>query len=184
MTDAVTKGLAELQAALDQLPAKIEANIMRGAMRAGAKVIAKQAGAIARESQVTGELASTVRFGTSISKRDGIVEAYVRAGPKAAKRGKKQTKEDRKGWYAGWVEFGTAAHIIRAKPGHSLAIGGGQYAQVNHPGAKKQPFMRPAMDSRSQAALDAVGEYVRNRLATQYGIDVPAPIDPDAQPDE
>ena len=32
------KGLAELQRAMDQLPAKVEANIMRGAMRAGASV--------------------------------------------------------------------------------------------------------------------------------------------------
>lgn len=36
-------GLAELQRTLDQLPAKIEANVLRGALRAGANVIANEA---------------------------------------------------------------------------------------------------------------------------------------------
>ena len=43
MTDINIKGMAELKRALEQLPAKLEANVMRGAMRAGAKVIADAA---------------------------------------------------------------------------------------------------------------------------------------------
>ena len=57
-------------------------------------------------------------------------------------------------------------------------------AQVQHPGAKKKPFLRPALDLQGQAAVEAVREYIRTRLATKHGIDVPAPVDPAAEPDE
>ena len=37
MTDIEVKGLAELQKLLDELPARIEANVVRGGLRAAAK---------------------------------------------------------------------------------------------------------------------------------------------------
>jgi hypothetical protein len=80
------------------------------------------------------------------------------------------------------VEHGTAAHIIRARPPNKmLAIG---VAAVHHPGAKKRPFLRPAMDAQGQAAIERMREYIRTRLATKHGIDVPAPFDPEAEQDE
>ncbi len=35
---------------------------------------------------------------------------------------------------------------------------------VHHPGARPKPFMRPAFDSKAQAALEATGEYLRKRF--------------------
>lgn len=170
MSDVQIKGLAELQKALDQLPAKIEANIMRAALRAGAKVIANEARQ--NVNSVSGDLAASVRFGAKIDRRDGRVEAYIRAGGKAKKSGKNA-------FYAHMVERGTAAHIIKARPPNKmLAIG---YAQVQHPGSRKKPFMRPAMDTQAQSAVAAVGEYIRGRLSSKHGIDVPAPVDSDAE---
>ena len=78
MSEVKIKGLAELQKALDTLPAKIEANIMRAAMRAGAKVLATEAKG--NVNNVSGVLASSIRFGSKINRRKGGVEAYIRAG--------------------------------------------------------------------------------------------------------
>jgi|GEM_PF-403677 len=190
MSDVRIKGLAELQRALDTLPAKIESNIMRGAMRAGAKVIATQAKSniISR----SGELARGISYGVKLDRRAGRVMSYVRAGGKG-----------RDGWYAHMVEKGTKRHLISVredlKPSRmtrrglktysistmnkmlhsgSLKIGGKFVgASVMHPGARKKPFLRPAMDSRAQAAVEAVREYIRTRLASKHGIDVPGPDD-------
>lgn len=172
MNEINVKGLADLQAALDSLPAKIEANIMRAAVRAGAKVIAKAAQAAVPDRR--GVLRDSVRFGAKVDRVGGKIVGYVRAGG----RGKKSKKT---AFYARMVEFGTAAHLIAARPGKHLAIGGGYYQVVHHPGARKKPFMRPAMDAQSQAAMQAMAEYIRQRLSTKYGIEVPAPVDADAE---
>lgn len=157
------KGLAELQAALDTLPAKIQANIMRGALRAGAKVMATAAKDAVPVR--TGNLKSTIRVGTRNQGHTAMARIIA---------GRVGVKGKASGFYAHMVEFGTAAHRIEAKPGSMLAIG---YRAVNHPGAKPQPFMRPALDNNAQAALAATREYVRTRLATKHGLDVPAPLE-------
>jgi HK97 gp10 family phage protein len=158
------KGLAELQAALDQLPAKIEANIMRGAMRQGAKVLLAEAKGTAAFADDTGALRASLRITTSV--RRGTVTAAVKAGP---------TKADKRPWYARLVEYGTKPHTIRAKPGSVLQFLGIGATVVNHPGAKARPYLRPALDARSGDAVQAVAAYIRNRLASKHGIDVPAP---------
>lgn len=52
--------------------------------------------------------------------------------------------------YAGYVEFGTKPHVIRAKNKKSLMfIAGGKKVfvkKVNHPGTKAQPYVRPAFE--------------------------------------
>ncbi len=152
--DVHVRGLAELQKFLDQLPAKIEANVMRGALRAGMNVVkpAAQSGV----HSVSGELAKGLRVGTK--RKGGVVISYLRArGPH--------------GFVARWVEYGTAAHPIVSRGGHSLAFGGRFVKSVLHPGAKPKPFMRPALDTQAQAAVIAAGEYTKNRLATKEGLD-------------
>lgn len=189
MSEVYVKGLAELQRALDALPAKIEANIMRGALRAGAKVLADAAKANIHGD--TGGLAKSVRVGTRVDKRLGRVAAYVRAGGKGTP-----------GWYAHIVERGSVAHWIAvredarperktrrglrkvsintlnrmAKRG-SLVIGGHFVgASIAHPGAKAKPFMRPALDGNASAAVEGTREYIRKRLRDKHGIDVPEPL--------
>lgn len=177
MSETTVKGLAELQRALDTLPAKIEANIVRGALRAGAKIILAEAqrlvpveppsGANARlYGGREGLLRDSLRVGTKIDSRKAQVVATVKVGGKAKGGGD--------AYYAKFVEFGTAPHVIRAKNGKMLALG---VSKVNHPGAKKKPFLRPAMDTQMMASVEAVRDYIRNRLASKHGIDVPAPIE-------
>lgn len=176
MSEIQIKGLAELQRALDQLPAKIEANIMRGAVRAGAKVLQQEARQLApvgppsaENARVYGGREGLLRDSIRISVRlkRGQVFARIVAGGKI--------KSGANVYYAHMVEHGTAAHIIKAPPGAALNVRGSLYKSVMHPGARKQPFMRPALDTRAQAAVEAAREYIRARLATKHGIDVPGP---------
>lgn len=168
MSDVKVKGLSELQKALDTLPTKIQNNIMRGALRAGSKLIKDEAaGRVPVES---GLLASSLRISTR--NRNGQVQASVSVGG-ATKRGSIVAR------HAHLVEFGTKPHVIEAKAGKTLAIG---VKRVNHPGAKPQPFMRPALDLTQGQAIAAVGEYIRTRLATKHGIDVPAPLEEGDEP--
>lgn len=186
------KGLANLQRALDSLPAKIEANMMRGALRAGAKVVATEAQA--NIDSISGDLARGVRYGAKMDRRMGQVRSYVRAGGKGSD-----------GWYARFVELGTKRHLIKvredAKPTRmtrrgpkaysintinkmiasgSLVIGGKFVgASVEHPGARPKPFLRPALDANVASAVEAVREYLRRRLSSKHGIDVPAPDNQD-----
>lgn len=144
------RGLAELQALLDTLPAKMEQNIIRGALRAGMKPIiddAKRNVAVA-----SGVLRDGLRI--SVRAKGGKVTASLKAGGKH-------------GYLASFIEYGTRPHRI---PG-PLVIGGRVIAGVDHPGARARPFMRPALDGQAGAAVVAAGEYIKRRLATKNGLD-------------
>jgi len=159
MTDIKVKGLAELQTFLDQLPAKMEANVLRGALRAGAKPLlesAKAAAPVGEPSEANrrryrlyaGALRDSIRISGRIDRRNGNITAKVVAGGK--------TKSGADVFYAHMVEFGTKPHII---------------GDGTHPGVQAKPFMRPALDAQSQAAVVATGEYIKKRLAKKHGLD-------------
>jgi HK97 gp10 family phage protein len=149
------KGLSELQTFLSQLPAKIEANVIRGALRAGAKPIrdaAKSAAPTGEPSETNkqryrlyqGALRDSIRISGRIDRRDGKITASIKAG------GKNRNGADV--FYANFIEYGTKPH-------------------GNHPGIQPRPFLRPAMDAQAGAAVVAVGEYIKKRLATKHGLD-------------
>ena len=153
--------MAELQRFLDQLPEKLQRNVLRGTMRAAAKVPmaeAKRTAPVDAGGPHPGALRDSLRIKTSA--RGGVVKATVSAGSKVA-------------YYARWVEYGTAAHFIKPKRRKSLFFAGLAREIIHHPGAKKKPFMRPALDRSAQAALAAAGTYLRKRL-TKEGLDVPS----------
>lgn len=158
MTDVTIKGLAELQKMLDQLPANLEQNVLRSALRAGANVIKAEAQQqLAAHGNVkTGVLSKGLKVGTRA--KGGKVTATV-------------TAKGKHGYIAHWIEFGTAAHEIRPKGAKSLFLAGAFKTIVHHPGIRPQPFMRPALDSRSAAAVIAVGEAIKKRLSTKNGLD-------------
>lgn len=150
-------GGRELDAFLQQLPVKVERNIMRAALRAGANEF--KAAAKSGVPVDDGDLRASIRVTTR--SKNGTVYASLKAGGKKAPH-----------WH--WVEFGTAAHKIRAKPQHALSFGGVTVREVEHPGAKPHPFMRPAFDAAATAAIAAAAAKIRQRL-TMEGINVPAP---------
>ena len=154
MSDVHVKGLSDLQKFLDELPKKLQNNVMRGALRAGMKPI--QDDAKAGVAVVSGLLRKGLKISTRVN--GGTVTASLKATGKHA-------------YIAKFVEFGTAAHRINAKDGGALSFGGNAVQHVDHPGAKAHAFMRPALDARAQDAVIAAAEYMKERLSTQGGLD-------------
>ncbi|MGP1675928.1 MAG: HK97-gp10 family putative phage morphogenesis protein [Burkholderiales bacterium] len=145
------KGLSDLNKFLQDLPVKLEKNILRSALRAGAKVMQTQAKA--NVPVQSGDLKKSIKIGTRA--RGGRVTASVKT----------------KLWYAKWVEYGTRAHNIAAKKNGWLSFMGIFAKEVMHPGAKPHPFLRPALDATASAAVIAVGEKIKSRL-TKEGLNV------------
>ena len=157
MSDESITGGRELDDFLRTLSVKVEKNIMRSALRQGANAFKDFVKAGIPVDQ--GDLRRSVRVSTRA--KGGRVIASLRVGNKRA-------------WYGPMVEFGTKAHRINPKRAKALAIAGFPVRGVDHPGARAKPFMRPAFDSKSRAALDAVAAQIRARL-TAEGINTLAP---------
>jgi len=165
------KGLADLQKFLNTLPANVERNIMRGALRAGAKPIT----ALAQSNVTSQEVRAAIKV--KVSTRKGRITASISAHT-----------NDNKPF---WLEYGTQAHLISvradARPQRmtrrglrsysvetlnrmiargSLIIGGAFVgASVKHPGARPKPWIRPALDMGTPLAITAMAEYIKKRLA-------------------
>jgi HK97 gp10 family phage protein len=157
------KGGKELLAELHKMPAKLEANVMRAALRAGAAVIKAEvlqnvpvgtpAGtSITKYGSYAGALRDSVRV--RVQSRAGRLRYSVRAG-------------NEKAWYWRFVEFGTQPHEIRAHGSGRLYFNGYARGAVQHPGAAPHPFMRPAYDSKAGAAIEAVRATIRAKLASK-----------------
>lgn len=148
MADVKIEGLAELERDLQQFVDKLQRNVVRASLRAGAKVFLEEA---RRQVPVgkTGALRRSLKI--SVRTRRGVPVAFVRAGDKDA-------------WYAHLVEFGTSAHFIKPKRRKSLFFARLAREVVEHPGAKKRPFMRPAFDQGAPGAIKAMTAYMRRRI--------------------
>lgn len=162
-TNTEIKGLADLDKILKSLPAQIEANVVRGAIRAGQKVIADAIVAAAPEDSGDLKRSVRIRFARK-SRKFGWLRAHLIVG-------------DKKAWYAHLLEFGTgsfytgsgkskrAAYKIKPKKKDgSLFFNGSGVKSVTHPGIRPRPFVRPAFDRNQQAALDAFADYMRKRI--------------------
>lgn len=159
MSDIHVKGLDELSKFFDTLPAKIEKNIMRGALRAGMAPMQKESQALlASHGEIkTGALSKGLKLYTAA--KGGKVTCSLRVTGKHA-------------YVAHWLEFtGARPHSITGKNRKWLSFGGLFFQSVEHPGFAAEPFLRPALDSKAESAVIAVGNYVKNRL-TKQGIDV------------
>jgi len=156
-------GLADLQKMLDELPAKIESNIMRGALRAGANVYRDRARAAAPVGK-TGKLKKSIKVKASV--RRGRVTASVVAGGGDA-------------WYAKFVEFGTASfyegngktvgapYEIKPKKGKALKFGNVFAPSIVHEGVRPTGFMRRAFDGGTNEVIDQTAAYIRMRIGRE-----------------
>lgn len=157
MADENIRGGRELDAFLQTLSVKVEKNILRSALRAGANEFKNEAKANVPVS--SGKLRRSLRVSTK--SKGGRVTASLKAGGKMAS-------------HAMLVEFGTKPHKIAPKNAEALLVGGQVVGEVDHPGARPHPYLRPALDSKQGQAIAAVAAQVRKRL-TAEGLNVPAP---------
>lgn len=157
MNETYVHGLAELQTFLSLLPAKIEKNIMRSALRQGANVIKEEAQKnLSSNSNIkTGKLQKGLKVSTNAKR--GTVYAYVKA-------------KGKHGYIANWLEYGVAPHSL--KKGAKRKSGKLQGVGKKHRGFSAHPFMRPALDTKKQQALLAVGKAIKEKL-TEFGINTP-----------
>ena len=167
------KGGPELLQLLNELPKNLERNVIRGGLRAGAKVIQQQAKT--NVAVKTGQLKRAIGIGT---RTDGAkLSSYVKL------RGK--------GSYLGlFIEYGVAPHLISVSDADipvretrhgprkvgigtmnkmlkrgSLKIGENFVGPVvMHPGHAAKPFLRPALEQKAEAAVTAMGAYIAHRM--------------------
>lgn len=157
------QGLSDLQKMLDELPAKIEANIMRGALRQGANVYRDRARANAPVGR-TGRLKKSIKVKTSL-KRGKAISTIVAGGGDV--------------FYAKFVEFGTASfyegngrtigapYKLQPKNKKALKFGDVFSASAVHEGVKPTGFMRRAFDGGTNEVIDQVAAYVRMRIGRE-----------------
>lgn len=157
------RGKADVQRFIAQLPGEIERKLLRGAGRAGANVIAKEA----KERCISSEVRGLIKVRVRSTESQVIAKVQVR-GPGA--------------YIAPWIEYGTSPHFISVddsqRDGRSVKrintemkagslVIGGQYVgtTVLHPGAKPHPFLRPALDTQASAAIKAAQGYINARVS-------------------
>lgn len=171
MAEVHVKGLAELEQFLQTLPDKLQKNVLRGALRAGANVVLEQAkldcpvgDPSARGKRLYGHyrgaLRDSLRIKTGV--KGGKIFASVVVGGK--------TKKGANVFYAHFVELtGATAHVLQGK---DYAIGGRVYKRLDHPGMHAKPFLRPALHNKAAPAVVAAAEYIKKRLAgRKIGLD-------------
>jgi len=172
MLEVKINGLAELEKTLSELTDKLQRNVLRSALRAGAKVIETQ---VKEQLQDDGSV-HTGRLRDSIHASVRVIRGKPVATITAGGSGKNAA------FYARFVEFGTAAHDIKPKKHKSLFFAGLMREVVHHPGAKKKPFMRPALDTASAPATLAFALQIKKRL-TKQGMDTPDDVSLDTSAD-
>jgi HK97 gp10 family phage protein len=121
------RGVKQLETALKELGPKIASRLGDGALRAGARIIVREAKRLAPKR--TGELRRSIVVRVSPKRRSNERAVVIGFTKPASRR----------------------AHLIEYGTSHSAP----------------QPFIRPAMDSKANEALAAMGENLRKGIARE-----------------
>lgn len=151
------EGIDKLAAAIKKALVNHTPAEVRKAMRKSAMVIVNEAKQ--RAPVATKPHKFTTKAGDTIEVQPGNLRKSIQIlprwsqdpsgtwiGPKIQRR--KVSKSGVNGWYAHFVEYGTAAHNLGYKGKYVTGKG------AQHPGTKPRPFMRPAIDTKGQEALN------------------------------
>ena len=150
MQQAKIEGADELIKNIRKALLKHSVTEVRKALSRGAKIIVDAAKNNVRVND-GGNLKKSIKILPKY--RKDPTNLYV--GPKIIRRFTDKTSQKRKDenpFYAHFVEYGTDPHNLGYKGKFTTGKGG------QHPGAKKQPYMRPALDNNTTAALNAAAE--------------------------
>ena len=156
--DFDVNGIEKLEKEFKNLDQKVGTKLIKKANRAGAKILLKEMKA--RVPVGTGTLKKSL--GILVGKMKGK-GSRLKVG---ARRGKNQ-KHD--GFHAHFIEFGTVAHFIKKKGEGVLSIFGKVFGkEIEHPGSKAKPFMRPAADAKASEVVQAIGKELGKLIEDQY----------------
>lgn len=139
------KGIAEMEKKLHQLGTRMATRGVSSGIRAGGSVIIKEMRR--RAPKETGSLKKAIGQKIKNYRGQKIMTGIIGARSKsyATKKGKRNPA-----FYAHLVELGTAPHATGKKKAFY------RRGKGRHPGAKAQPFMRPAWDSAAPRSRQAV----------------------------
>jgi len=140
------EGNLELERAFSNLKYKLQRKIGIKALRKGANVIKKAAQNNVRSTSQTIADSLTVVTGKGLN-------VFVTPKKKKLKNGIVDA------FFAQWVELGTKPHKIKnTKKGKKKVLAGnGKFfgSEINHPGTKAKPYLRPALDENAKPAVSA-----------------------------
>ena len=154
------KGGAEVAKALRDLGPRVEKNVMRSAINAGAKALAdeirKNTRTVKIPSEARGRLRRAIKHKRARGKPGVVTSEIVVMSVKKKKLApgeKPRSADNPKVWWR-WIEYGTKQRRTRGKTraGHSTGA------------IPAQPFIRPIVDSKAGVALDAAREYAASRI--------------------
>ena len=148
------QGGAELNRLLSELPVRVQKNVLRQAVRAGANVIRDDARA--RAPRKKGRLVRAIGTWMRQIRSDGAVTAAIGVR--------------RDAFYARFIEFGRAAFQLVVKRKKVLSAGpqGPIFGRkVSMPSMAPRPFLRPALDAKAQGAVETMASTMRTRLEAE-----------------
>jgi HK97 gp10 family phage protein len=154
------QGIAAAVRSLERIEYAARRRVVTAAVRAASKEVIQEAKQNAPVR--TGMLRKQLRASIKLDRRTGNVYATVRARASAAQKAKKNVA-----WYIGLVVGGTKPHSIKPKLKKSLAIGNQPVEQVEHPGAKANPFVEKAATDAFSRAVTAFERTFAERLDTE-----------------
>lgn len=159
-------GLEELHRILDEFPARLQNNVLRGAVRAGAKVLQETAARKARIATAAdysrGDEGRLARSIVTASRRDrngdlvgGIRikhHRYVIAGRTRSGKPKNRYYDPARVWH--FFEFGTEERTQKKFKKKARRTGF----------VSRRPYIRPTVTERADAAVDRVRDYLAQRI--------------------
>lgn len=174
------KGLAELDRYLSALPKNMETAAVRAGLVAAANPPLEEARRLA--SGWSGQVSRAIRKGSARKNQDGTfsIRIYV--------------DERKPGGYLGYFgEYGVEPHLIGRTgggegrvavrkasegaggvEGRAMKIGDDFVSGIiSHPGHAAHPFMRPALDTMADEAVEAFATKIRDYLAGKTGFVAP-----------
>jgi hypothetical protein len=164
MADTLT-GITQLRANLEQFPGRLAKNVLRTGLRRGATVLRDQARANFNTGAGPNDLTRALKASIRVTARRGTptrIVFNVVAGELTTAQVKRFGKDA--AYYALWVEKG---HINRkagqALRGSKASLKAARASSTSNTPA--HPYMRPALEAKAQAAIDAVAATVESRLS-------------------
>ena len=100
---------------------------------------------------------------SNLTKNKSVDTGHLRRGISTDIKGLGATIHTSNIKYARGVEYGTKAHIIRAKNKKALYWKGAKHPvkQVNHPGSKAKPYLIPAFNSEKDKIIEDLKEVIK-----------------------